>query len=147
MLSASDVELLNLVQRDFPLTSRPFQVIAAQLGRPERDVIQRLQELESDGGISRFGAVYRPNTVGASTLVAMAVPEADIDGVAAAINMFSGVNHNYLREHEFNLWFVLTGSDRAALDKTLARIEQRYGLPLLDLPLEESFHIDLGFPL
>jgi len=146
-LSELDIELLNAVQRDFPLTSRPFQTIAEQLGRTEQDVVERLQQLEADGSISRFGAVYRPNTVGASTLVAMAVPEQDIDSVAAAISMFSGVNHNYLRENEFNLWFVLTGKDRPALDKTLESIEQRYRLPLLDLPLEESFHIDLGFSL
>jgi DNA-binding Lrp family transcriptional regulator len=146
-LSSQDRELLNSLQRDFPLCSRPFQQVAQQLDRSEEAIIERLQQLESAGAISRFGGVFTPNVAGASTLAALAVPAQDLPAVAAAISMIRGVNHNYQREHHFNLWFVVTARDRAAIDDILASIDREYGLPLLDLPLEEAFHIDLGFPL
>jgi DNA-binding Lrp family transcriptional regulator len=146
-LSALDCALLNQVQKNFPLDSRPFATIAEQLGMTEGAVIKRLQVLEAEGAISRFGAVFMPNVVGASTLAALAVPEDQIENVAAMINAMPGVNHNYLREHEYNLWFVIIGRDRAELDERLASIEQETGGPLLDLPMEQSYHIDLGFAL
>lgn len=146
-LSALDCALLNQVQKNFPLDSRPFATIAEQLGMTEGAVVKRLQVLEAEGAISRFGAVFMPNVVGASTLAALAVPEDQIEDVAAMINAMPGVNHNYLREHEYNLWFVIIGRDRAELDERLASIEQETGYPLLDLPMEQSYHIDLGFAL
>ena len=146
-LSTQDLQMLNCLQRDVPLCSRPFRDVATQLGCSEQVVVERLQELEATGAISRFGGVFTPNKAGASTLVALAVPEEDIESIAAAISMIRGVNHNYQREHHFNLWFVVTGKDRAAIDHVLAGIETAYGLPMLDLPMEEAYHIDLGFPL
>ena len=76
-----------------------------------------------------------------------AVPEARLEQVAARINAFPEVNHNYLREHRYNLWFVLTGPDRAHIDRLLAEIEADTGLVPLDLPMQQAFRIDLGFPL
>jgi DNA-binding Lrp family transcriptional regulator len=146
-LSIYDRELLNSLQRDLPLCSRPFRQIAEQLGSSEQAVIARLQELESTGAISRFGGVFTPNVSGASTLVALAIPESDLPGIAAAISMIRGVNHNYQREHRYNLWFVVTARNRAAIDQILESIQREYDLPMLDLPLEEAYHIDLGFPL
>jgi DNA-binding Lrp family transcriptional regulator len=146
-LSRQDCELLNKVQRDFPLDSHPFATIADQLGLDEQAVINRLQELEHAGAISRFGAVFKPNVAGASTLVALAVPTADIERTAQLINTMEGVNHNYLREHQFNLWFVITGCNRAQLDERLEQIKQAAPYPMLDLPMEQPYHIDLGFAL
>lgn len=146
-LSRQDCELLNGMQSDFPLDSRPFAVVAQQLGMSEDAVLDRLQQLDQAGAISRFGAVFKPNVVGASTLVAVAVPEAEIDSAAALINAVPGVNHNYLREHQFNLWFVITGRDRVQLDAGLKHIQQLLPYPMLDLPMEQPYHIDLGFRL
>ena len=146
-LSATDCLLLNSIQQDFPLESRPFMRIAERVGISEQTTIRRLQELEAEGAISRFGAVFRPNVAGASTLVALSVPEQLIERTAAAISALRGVNHNYLREHEFNLWFVLTGPDRQMIDNTLAAIRRKFDFPMLDLPMEASYHIDLGFAI
>ncbi|RMG38434.1 MAG: Lrp/AsnC family transcriptional regulator, partial [Gammaproteobacteria bacterium] len=55
------------------------------------------------------------------------------------------VNHNYEREHHFNLWFVVTAEDRRHLEGVLAEIEAETGLPVLDLPMLEDYFIDLGF--
>jgi hypothetical protein len=57
------------------------------------------------------------------------------------------VNHNYEREHAYNLWFVVTGRDAHEVAGVLAAIARDTGLEPLDLPLEEPFHIDLGFQL
>jgi len=93
------------------------------------------------------GATIRPNTAGSSTLAAMAVPAARIEEVAAIIGAEAGVNHSYLREDEWNLWFVATAPDAGALEQTLARIAGHTGLRVLDLRLVRPFNIDLGFSL
>jgi len=90
---------------------------------------------------------FAPRGIGASTLAAMAVPPGRLDQVAELVNGFPEVNHNDEREHRFNLWFVLTASDRACLDQVLAAISAATGLTVLDLPMLEEYHIDLGFPL
>lgn len=146
-LSPLDCALLNQVQKDFPLEERPFAVIAQRLGMSEDAVLERLQQLDAEGAISRFGAVFEPNTVGASTLAALAVPPDKIQETAEMVNAMPGVNHNYLREHEFNLWFVITGRNREELTGILADIARTTGYPMLDLPMEQAYHIDLGFPL
>ena len=142
-----DFRLLNDWQRDFPLVPRPFQAIADVLGVSEADVITRLARLQADGSLSRVGAVVRPNSVGASTLAAMTVPPDRLDEVADQISARPEVNHNYEREHRLNLWFVVTAATPALVQAVLRAIEAETGLPVLDLPLEREYHIDLGFDL
>jgi DNA-binding Lrp family transcriptional regulator len=139
--------LLNDFQHEFPFVSRPFQAIAEKFGTTEEIVINTLEKLQQQGFISRVGAVFRANSIGASTLAAMAVPEDRLDEVAAMINDYNEVNHNYQRDHHFNLWFVLTASDELALNAVLDDIEQRTDLHVMYLPLLEDYHIDLGFDL
>ena len=67
--------------------------------------------------------------------------------VADMVSRYDEVNHNYEREHHYNLWFVVTAADAAGVRGVLEDIEMRTGLAVLDLPLEQSFYIDLGFPL
>ena len=139
--------LVDHFQRGFPLLSRPFAEIGAQIGLAEDAVIERFRRLGETGALSRIGAVVRPHAAGASTLAAVASPLADIERNAALINRRHGVNHNYQREHAFNLWFVVTGRTDADVAATLEGIERDTGLAVLNLPLEKSYHIDLGFAL
>ena len=67
--------------------------------------------------------------------------------IAAIVNEFVEVNHNYEREHSYNLWFVVVAADEDRLQDVLAEIELRCGYPLLDLPLLNEHFIDLGFDL
>lgn len=142
-----DFHLLNDFQHDFPLCPAPFAELASRLGVAEKVVLGRLESLRRDGKISRVGAVFAPKRIGASTLAAMAVPPEKLDAVAAAVNRFPEVNHNYEREHRYNLWFVVTAASEGRLQATLGAIEQAAGYPLMPLPLLEEFHIDLGFSL
>lgn len=146
-LSALEKHLLNDFQHDFPLDSRPYKKIADKLGTTEEVVIDTLKQLQERGYISRVGAVFRANSIGASTLAAMAIPENELENVAAMINEYSEVNHNYQRDHHFNIWFVLTASDEHTLNAVIDDIEQRSGHDVMYLPMLEDYHIDLGFDL
>ena len=139
--------LLNEFQHGMPLTSTPYADIARQLGVYETTVLETLKRLQTEGMVSRVGAVFRPNRIGASTLAAIAVPAEDLEDVAAIVNEFVEVNHNYEREHRFNLWFVVVAEDEDRLESVLAEIEARCGYPVLDLPLLNEYFIDLGFDL
>jgi DNA-binding Lrp family transcriptional regulator len=142
-----DPRLANAWQRDFPLVPRPFAEIAARLAMSEEDVLENFKDLKRQGAIDRIGPVFRPNMVGASSLAAMAVPPQRLDEVAAHVSGYRGVNHNYEREHRYNLWFVVTGESEPEVLWTLACIEYATHLPVLKLPLVEEYHIDLGFDL
>ncbi len=139
--------LLDEFQRDLPIVRQPFAYMANRLGSDEAGVLALLERRQRDGTISRVGPVFRPHAVGTSTLAAMAVPEAQLESVAALVNAYPEVNHNYEREHDFNLWFVVTAPDEAHLQRVLAEMEQRTGLAVLSLPMLEAYHIDLGFRL
>lgn len=146
-IDPADLALLDRFQRDLPLVSQPFAVLGDSLGLPEAEVIDRLAMMQAAGRIARVGGTVRPNTAGASTLAALAVPEDRIEAVAALVGAEPGVNHSYLREADWNLWFVATAPNAVALAAMLARIESTSGLPVLDLRLVRPFNIDLGFPL
>ena len=146
-LSELDKKLLNNYQKGFPVTSAPYAAIAAQLGTDEVTVLHRLEILRKKGYISRIGPVFKPNGIGISLLAALAVPVDRLAEVADLISAYEEVNHNYEREHPYNLWFVLTAQDTDRLDFITSEIEQRTGLSLLQLPLLEDYHIDLGFEL
>lgn len=139
--------LIERWQRGFPLVPRPFDAIAADIGVAPGEVLDALRALLAGGVLSRIGAAIRPNTVGASTLAAIAAPPDRLFEVAQIVSSEPGVNHNYEREHAFNLWFVVTGPHDVAVRHTLARIRWRTGLEVLDLPLERAYFIDLGFSL
>lgn len=132
-----DMALLDGFQRDFPLHGRPFAKIAEGLGRTEAEVIDRLASLQAAGRISRVGGTVRPNTAGASTLAALAVPEEVIDAVASIVGAEPGVNHSYLREAEWNLWFVATAPDAEALAAVLDRIAAKTRQHVLQADPEE----------
>ena len=146
-LTALEKCLLNEYQRGFPLCSSPFALIAEQQGVTEEAVIRTLESLQQRGLISRVGPVFAPQRAGASTLAALSVPGEALAQVADFVSRFEEVNHNYEREHAYNLWFVVTAPDEAQVQRVLDSIEVETGLPVLNLPLEKAFYIDLGFPL
>ena len=144
---ALDFRLLDEFQREFPLVPAPFAAIAVTLQTTERAVLETLARLTATGAVSRVGAVFRPGTVGASTLAALAAPGDELDAVAQVVGAYPEVSHNYERENAWNLWFVASACDAGRLDAVLGAIEARTGKRVLRLPLVEEYHIDLGFRL
>lgn len=149
VLPPRSLQALDRCQKQFPLSATPFADMAAMLGDgwTARELLQLLQSARQAGLLSRLGAVFAPNTVGSSTLAALAVPPERLDAVAAFVSSHAEVNHNYQRDHYFNLWFVVTASDAAAVADVLSRIHLATGLTPLNLPLLREYHIDLGFAL
>ncbi len=146
-LDALDRRLIDSYQRGLPVCPRPFLRVAERLDTSEAEVIARLERLQSLGVLSRVGPVFDHARAGASLLAAVAVPKVERDAFAELINAAPGVNHNYAREHDYNLWFVMTAPDAPELEARLGALEARLGVPLLRLPMLESFHIDLSFPI
>ncbi|NMT62130.1 AsnC family transcriptional regulator [Marinobacter orientalis] len=146
-LDTTDRQLINLYQRELPVCERPYEEMSRQLGIAEEEVIERLQSLQDSQVLSRVGPVFEHSRAGASLLAAVAVPEEQLDLVAARVNRAPGVNHNYAREHIYNLWFVMTAPDEDTLDDRLDELEHQLRLPMLRLPMVEGYHIDLGFDI
>jgi len=147
MTTPLEMRLLNEFQRDFPLAPAPFEEIARTLACDEDTVRRTLKELLEHGAISRIGAVFPPHRLGASTLAALAVPPEQVDAIARQINAYPEVNHNYEREHAYNVWFVIAAARRARMKTVLHDIARQSGYRPLYLPMIEDYHIDLGFDL
>ncbi len=147
VLSDPALRLAELWQREFPICTHPFAKIGNMVDLTGRETIAMLEALKARQVLARVGAAVRPNTVGASTLAAMAVPQDRLESVAEIVNSQCAVNHNYERDHQINLWFVVAAPRREDVSATLNQISDCTGLEVLDLPLERSYHIDLGFKL
>lgn len=147
MLSTLHKQLLNDYQQDFPLSPTPYRDIAEQLGVSEAEVLSAFQALSEQQMISRIGPVIAPNSIGCSALVAMAVPDYDLEWVAEVISAYPEVNHNYERENRFNLWFVLVADHEQQLQAVIADIESKTGYQAMLLPMLADYFINLGFEL
>ena len=145
--SSPDLRLLNDWQHGFPLCRDPFGAIADTIGQPRSVVLDAFCQAQANGRISRIGGVFAHGSGGDAMLAAMAVPQPRIESVAATVSAHPGVNHNYLREHTYNLWFVMTGADRAAVDDGVGALERATGLQALRLRMVRPYRIDLGFDL
>lgn len=145
--SPLEFHLLNDWQHDLPVVPNLYAALGEKVGADETAVLAALGRLSERGAISRIGPVFAPGRVGAGTLAALAAPPERLGEVAALVSAWPQVNHNYQREHQLNLWFVVTASDDAALAATLADIESATGCAVISMPLQREYHIDLGFDL
>lgn len=147
-LDETDRLVLNALQDGFPICERPFETAAGKLGLTEDDLIVRLERMLAGGVLTRFGPLYNvENLGGAVTLCALRVPEMRFDEVAGIVNAFPEVAHNYAREHEFNMWFVIAAEDRPSIDRVIAEIERATGLAVFDMPKIEEYFVNLRFAL
>ena len=141
-LNEKDIKLINRIQRNFPLCEDPFGQIAEELGFKKAWVIERTKELQVQSIISRFGSVAKRKNDNFSTLAALKVPSERVNDVAHLVSSYDEVTHNYLREHEYNLWFVVHSSSEKKLSSVLEDLRQHMDFPMLNLPVLESYHSD-----
>jgi len=148
-MDATDRDLLNRIQSDFPICTHPYQAIAKEMNLTEKEVLKRLDRLKTGGIIRRIGGNFTPGKLGyVSTLCAARVPEEKVDLFARTVNRYPGVTHNYLRNHDFNIWFTFIAPSREAIEKNLAQISEETGITdILNLPATKVFKIKAHFDL
>ena len=145
-MDAVDRAIVNDLQAGIAVSERPYAEAAARLGLSESELLARIQALLDRRVLSRFGPMYHAERLGgALTLAAMKVPAADFERVAAIVNGFPEVAHNYEREHALNMWFVLATDDPARIDSVIAEIEQATEYTVYNLPKLEEFYVGLRF--
>jgi DNA-binding Lrp family transcriptional regulator len=146
-LDKRDRLILNRVQSDFPVASRPYLAIADELGLTEREVIDRVLRLKQSGIIRRIGGNFVPGKLGyVSTLCAARVPVDQVPRFAAAVNRHPGVTHNYLRENAFNVWFTFIAPSMEEIEAKLKEISAETGVTeILNLPATRVFKIKAQF--
>jgi DNA-binding Lrp family transcriptional regulator len=145
----TDKRLLDTIQDDFPLIDEPFHKLSSLLNISSDDVIIRLKRLKSDGIIRRIGAIFDSKKLGYfSTLCAMKVPPHRVGEVAKMVNGYTGVTHNYIRDHDYNMWFTITARSQQELEKAIAEIKENSGIgELMELPAVRMFKIRVRFPM
>lgn len=144
-----DRALLNRIQSDFPIASRPYRVVAEELHLTEEAVLKRLSALKEKGFIRRIGGNFVPEKLGfVSTLCAARVPADQLDRFAAAVNRYPGVTHNYQRDNSFNIWFTFIAPSRSEIVANLQRISRETGITeIINLPATDVFKIKAHFHL
>ncbi len=145
----TDRAILNRIQSDFPIASRPYLVIANDLDLSENDVIKRLVRLKENNIIRRIGGNFVPEKLGfVSTLCAAKVEEDKIDFFASIVNRYHGVTHNYQRDNEFNIWFTFIAPSMEEIEQNLENISQKTGIKeIINLPSTKVYKIKAHFDL
>ena len=146
-LDPTDSAILNLIQSDFPITSRPWLTVADELDLTEKEVLDRVTRLKADGIIRRIGGNLVPGKLGfVSTLCAARVPDDKIDHFAEIVNRYPGVTHNYQRDNTYNVWFTFIAPSRDEIEKNLKQIAKDSGIDdILNLPATKVFKIKAEF--
>ena len=139
-----DRRLINALQGGFPLAREPYREVARQLGLDEADVMRRIDALLEGGVLTRFGPMFQIERAGgAFVLAALRVPAERFDEVAAIVNAFDEVAHNYRREHALNMWFVLATATPEGIPRAIAAIEAATGLEVFAFPKEREYFVGM----
>ena len=139
-----DRKLINALQGDFPLVPEPYRQVAETLGLSEAELLRRLDAMLERRVLTRFGPMFQIERAGgAFVLAALRVPEAEFERVAAQVNAFPEVAHNYRREHTLNMWFVLATATPQGIAEAVARIEAATGLPVFPFPKEREYFVEM----
>ena len=147
-LDELDRAILNEIQSNFPIVSRPYAEVGVRVGADEEQVLGRVRNLMESGVIRRLGANFTSRKLGyTSTLCAARVPPESLERFVELVNRYPGVTHNYLRRHHFNVWFTLIAESPARLEQILGEISGASGVEVLSLPAEEIYKIKVDFPL
>ena len=145
----TDKKILNRIQSDFPMTTRPYLAVSKDLNLTEEEVIHRILQLKKKGIIRRIGGNCVLGKLGfVSTLCAAKVPEEKMDLFAEIVNRYPGVTHNYQRQNVFNVWFTFIAASMKEIEQNLEKISAETGVKdILNLPATKVFKIKAQFDL
>ena len=142
-----DRDIINAIQSDYPITPRPYLELGKRLDITESEVLERVKRLKESGIIRRIGANFHSKKLNfTSTRCAAKVPKEKLAGFVAKVNSYSGVTHNYLRDHEYNVWFTFIAPSMATVERALKEISETTGVPeLRNLPAVKTYKIKVDF--
>ncbi|WP_404364774.1 Lrp/AsnC family transcriptional regulator [Marinobacter sp.] len=140
--------VINRLQSGLPLVHSPYAAVADELGISEQALLDTLRDLLDRRILTRFGPMFHAGEMGGGlTLAALRIPDRDFEKIAEQVNRFDEVAHNYRREHDLNMWFVLATESPDGIEQVIADIEAATGYPVYNMPKEEEFHVHLHFPI
>lgn len=146
ILDEIDRALVNRLQDGIPVERRPFAQIAADLDISEEAVAGRVGALLETGVLTRFGPMYHAQRMGGGlTLAALSASDGEYDRIAALVNAFPEVAHNYAREHALNMWFVVATEAPERVASVLDEIAAATGLEVHNFPKLAEYTLDLRF--
>ena len=139
--------ILNRIQADFPIHPRPYKVLGEELGLSEDQLIDKIEQMKQEMIIRRIGGNFSPDRLGFySTLCAARVDPDKIELFTTIVNAFSGVTHNYQRNHQYNIWFTFIAPSVQEIKERLETISQKTGVTeILNLPATHVFKIAANF--
>lgn len=145
-MDETDRLIVNALQDGIPITERPFADAARGLGLSEAELLERVRCLREEGWLTRFGPMFDADRLGGATvLAAMAVRRDDFDRVAALVNAHREVAHNYERQHELNMWFVIATERPEQIEQVISAIEAETGIRVYAMPKEHEFFVEARF--
>ena len=142
-----DRAIINIIQSEFPITARPYLEISERVHVAEQEVLDRIKILKKKGIIRRIGGNFDSRRLNfTSTLCAAKVPKGVIEAFVEAVNQYPGVTHNYLRDHEYNVWFTFIAPSMAYIRNALEKISRATGVTeIRNLPAVKMFKIRVDF--
>jgi len=144
-----DCRILKALQNDFPLSERPYEILAHKLQIPCDQLWNRIQRLIAEGVIRRIGASLDSRKLGfCSTLAAVSCKADLVEQAAKIIGQFPEVTHSYLRNDNFNIWFTIIASDEERIEYILEQIRNSLSLEcsqVLNLPIKHLFKLNARF--
>lgn len=146
-MDAIDRKIINAIQSDFPIAPKPYHQLAKRLHLPAEEILRRVKALKSAGIIRRIGGNFHSQKLSyTSTLCASRVPEDKIERFVKVVNSYPGVTHNYLRNHDYNVWFTFIAPSSSSIEKALAEISEKTGVKeIYSLPAVSMFKIKVDF--
>lgn len=146
-MDETDKSILNEIQSNFPIVSRPYEEVGRRLNLSESEVIARVERLKEEGVIRRIGGNFHSHRLHfTSTLCAAKVPREKIERFVEEVNRHPGVTHNYLRSHAYNVWFTFIAEDMDVIRDALKEIARKTGVAeIRNLPAERMFKIKVDF--
>ncbi|HLB74098.1 MAG TPA: AsnC family transcriptional regulator [Sedimentisphaerales bacterium] len=144
-----DHRILDALQNEFPLSERPYDVLAERLEIPGDELWERVRRLVQEGVIRRMGTSLDSRKLGySSTLAAISVPAERVDEAAQVVGKYPEVTHSYLRNDQFNIWFTVIAADSRRIANILEEIRSALSLEraaVLNLPMTKLFKLDARF--
>lgn len=139
-----DRAIINSLQEGLGICERPYLEAAQRLGLDEDGLLARLTRLLADRVLTRIGPLYQIERIGgAFTLAALHAPPADYERVAQQVNALPQVAHNYAREHELNMWFVIATETPGEIADVIDTIERQTGCQVFNFPKSREYFVEL----